>query len=591
MMKKLKLFATPLALAASLFCAATSFGQNPITPQIVAVGSSGIFAAAGIAAVSSDPITGASAPCGTNFWTGNTNVAAGVDGRSAGIPTEPGKIWIAWDNSTQPTIICAFLTVDSVVGQRLFFSQHQSPVTGGQVNGTLQLSSAAAGSAGGNLIPYITDTTSLPAVVQQSVNGQQFNIAFTDIRPEDAQYFNIRAQCSPADSNAQCLGYGPFPVGTAVQSSYSINTATGGQNSAQVVQYNINGEDPISDYYIPAFKTVAIGAEAVIHFVNTTDTSAGGFGSLNPTNVNSHVLAIVYSGFLGLTTDITGTTSVTGKPLHIMLREPTSGTMNTFEWQIARAKGVDLSQEFGIQYGTRANCTSFTASPNPATYATPVTSGSCTNPLYLLGPDGSFRARVIGTGEAISAVNSSNNPNSIGYAFWSFSNFKGKTGMKYLELDGIDPLGLATYTGAFPSCTGTANAGGLTCAAVPFTGLAQGNYRNFNILRATYYSNYTAPATGPSLTKFIQIAQDQAAKTIFDFLPVTYCANSSCSSLVNNLSIFKSHYVLPNQGISAADGTNGEAESGGDVLGSVFTIQSDIDYYNTSGSELTEFLQ
>ena len=590
-MKKSKLFATPLALAGALLFASTCFGQ--ITPQIVAVGSSGAFGAAGVAAVVADPITSAAAPCGTNFWTGNTNVASGLDGRSAGIPAEPGKLWVAWNgNGTagSTTIICAYLSVDSVVGQRLFFAQHQSPITGGQVNGVLQLSSSAVGAAGAGLISYVTDNATMTSFVQQSLNGQQFNVAFTDIRPEDAQYFNIRAQCSPADSGSQCLGYGPFPVGTAVESAYSINTATGLQNSAQVVQYNINGDDPISQYPIPAFTTYAVGAQAMMHVYNATDTTTGGFGSLLPTNVNSHVLALIYAGLLGSTVDLTGTTG-TGKGIHVMLREPTSGTMNTFEWQIPRAKGVDLSQENGVQYGTRANCTTFTSSPNPATYATPTTSGPCTNPLYLPGPSGSFRARTIGSGEEVNATNSANNPNALGYAFWSFANYGGKANLRYLKLDGVDPLSLASFTGAFPTCTGTANVGGLTCQAVPFTDLQHGNYRNWNVLRAVIYNTYTAPATGPSVQAFIQSAQDSAAKTVFDFLPVIYCANAACSSTVDNLPVFKSHYVLPNQGINAANGTHGEAESGGDDLGAIFTEQADVDYFNTTGAELVEYLQ
>ena len=590
-MKNLKLFAAPLTLAGALMFASTCFGQ--INPQIVAVGSSGAWGAAGVAAVTADPITSSAAPCGTNFWTGNTNVASGLDGRSSGIPAEPGKLWVAWNgNGTagSTTIICAYLSVDSVVGQRLFFSQHQSTVTGGQVNGILQLSSTAVGAAGAGLISYVTDNATMTSFVQQSLNGQQFNVAFTDIRPEDAQYFNIRAQCSPADAQSQCLGYGPFPVGTAIQSAYSINTATGLQNSAQVVQYNINGDDPISQYPIPAFTTLQVGAQAAVHFYNTTDTSATGFGGLLPTNVNSHVLALVYSGLLGSTTDVSGSKNVSGKGLHVMLREASSGTMNTVEWQINRAKGVDLSQENGVQYGTKANCSSFTASPNPATYATPVTSGPCTNPLYLPGPSGSFRARVIGTGEAINAVNSANNPNSIGYAFWSFANFGGKANVRYLKLDGVDPLSLASFSGAFPTCTGSANNGGLTCTAVPFTDIKFGNYRNWNILRATIYNTYKAPSVGPSVQAFIQSAQDSAEKTVFDFLPTTYCVGASCSSTVDNLPVFKSHYVLPNQGISAANGNVG-AESGGDVLGAIFTDQSDIDYINTTGTQLTEFLQ
>ncbi len=290
--------------------------------------------------------------------------------------------------------------------------------------------------------------------------------------------------------------------------------------------------------------------------------------------------------------DISGTKGVTGKGVHVVLREASSGTMNTVEWQINRAKGVDLSQENGIQFGTRTNCTTFTPSPATATYNTPTTSGPCTNPLFLPGPSGSFRVRAIGTGEEINAVNSANNPNSIGYAFWSFANFGGKTNVRYLKLDGIDPLSLASFNGAFPTCTGTANTGsGLTCTAVPFTDMKNGNYRNWNVLRATIYKSYHAPATGPSVQAFIQSAQDSAQKTVFDFLPTTYCANAACSSTVDNLPVFKSHYVLPNSGINPANGNNGEAEGGGDVLGAIFTDQADKDYFNSTGAELVEYLQ
>ena len=191
----------------------------------------------------------------------------------------------------------------------------------------------------------------------------------------------------------------------------------------------------------------------------------------------------------------------------------------------------------------------------------------------------------------MNATNSANNPNALGYAFWSFANYGGKANLRYLKLDGVDPLSLAAFTGAFPTCTGTANVGtGLSCQAVPFTDIQHGNYRNWNVLRATIYNTYTAPATGPSVQAFIQSAQDSAEKTVFHFLPTTYCANSACSSTVDNLPVFKSHYVLPNQGIPAANGNVG-AESGGDVLGAIFTDQSDLDYINSTGSQLIEYLQ
>jgi hypothetical protein len=634
-MMKCKPLAVAFCLAAALLVASTAFGQA-ITPQVVAVGSSGIFNTMAVAAVSADPITGAAAPCGTHIWTqagGNTTVAA-IDGRSAGIPPEPGKIWVAWDNSTTPTKICAFLTVDSIVGDRIFLGQHQSTVNGGESNGTLVLN---PGSAGGSCqVPLLQDDgatcstspitagNALPTAIQQSLNGQPFNVAFSDIRAEDAVFANSRAICTPANSATTCLGYGPYPIGTPFESSYSVTS--GLATPAQVIAYQISGfTDPVSQYVVPNTITTNVGAEPVTFIVNVSDTTdPGGFGTLFPSggNTQSHTMALVFSGLLGLTTDVSGTQGVTGKPMRVLLREATSGTYNTFEWQIPRAKGTDYAQETGLAFTAGDGKTDCSAEANqgpsepgyPGTWNTtgngsfdlpPSANLGCVDPLYIAGPNGSSRTRGIGTGEVVKAVNTNdpNVPNAIGYAFWNFSNFTSKPNLKYLTLDGNDPLGpvVGGYTGVFPACSGFANLGTLSCPQLSFASIKEGAYRNWNVMRAiTYCSPTTTPScTGNSLpvnflspnyvATLIKAAQDQAEVNINDIVPYQYCGNASCSTETKNLTVFRSHYFV--SGANEANGTHGEAEAGGDMLGAIFNVQSDIDYFNNTGSEILEFLQ
>lgn len=629
---KCKLFAAAMWLVPVLVIAPTCFGQTPITPSIVAVGSSGVFNSMAVAAATKDPITGAGAPCGSSTnpaWDGVAHVwtqgkgattVAGIDGRSNSIPAEPGNIWVVWAQTTtgQPLVVCAYLTVDSVVGDRLFFSQHENTVNGGQSNGTLLLN---PGSAGGNCqVPFLQDDgatcspsvtagTALPLVVLQSLAGYAFNVVFTDIRPEDAEFANVRAQCQPANAAVSCMGYGPFPVGAAVESSYSLTS--GVQTSAQVVEFaELTGsQDPISFYLIPAYETTAVGADPMMVFVNKTDTNAGGFGTLYASggNTQSHTLALVFSGLLGLTTDVSGTPGVTGEPLKVILREPTSGTYNAFEWQIPRAKGTDYSQELGLAFtsGAAGDCrTTWIASPSPTTYALPPAGNlGCVDPLYVAGPNGSSRTRGIGTGEDIKAVNANPgtpavNPDSIGYAFWGFGNFAGMANIKYLTVDGVDPLGPSGgYTGTFPTCTGYANLGSLSCPVLSFAGIKEGAYRSWNVIHAAFYTtlpnnvNYLSPAAVPGL---IQATQDQAASnTVDDFVPYVYCLSGSggnCTGgTTSGLPVFRSHYFV--SGANEANGTHGEAEAGGDMLGAIFNVQSDVDYFNATGTEIFEFLQ
>ncbi|MGA2418673.1 MAG: hypothetical protein ABSG69_01205 [Candidatus Acidiferrum sp.] len=662
-MNRLKICSALLALATIVLCAPASNGQ---AIPIVGVGSSASFPITAVAATVGDPIRGVTTPlCGARFWTGT---ASAIDARSSlttpSIPAESGSAWVAWDNDTTPTTICAYLSVDSIVGQRLFFGQGPS----GAGNATLSIPTSACTTAGANKVSYVWDTATagLPVAVWNALTGGNstasncsgstttnpvhFNVAFTDIRPEDAQFVGLnRVLCNDANSTSfyppddkSCLGYGPgiSAPGTAVLSSFS--TA-----SAQAVDYVYTGTDPISNVAVPASQVFVIGAEAVIPIVNTVDTSsAASFGTLtalsaNPrlTNVSSHTLAAVYSGQAILTRDVLGLASagLPAEAVHALQREPMSGTYTTFEFQVIRQRDAlnALSQETGVcgpSQGT--SCTGQATGSNtfsPSATAFPTVTGA--NPLSACAAGAcGLRTRVIGTGQMVSVANTASftSQSILGYAFWSIGSFGGKTNIKYLTLDGTDGLfpSYSTNNGNFPGqptgqgtsptpsapstgqCGGYFNGGGSTGITAfscngytlpTFDGIQSGNYRAWSLLRGQYYgSSVQSPSFSPlNITGFIQSAQDQAAPTlpaanrVPDILPVSYCANASCSSLVHPVQVFRSHYALPawNEGFPQNGVVAGQAEVGGDVAGSVFNTQIELDLNSIFSSSFLSYLQ
>ena len=378
-MKIWKICSGLLALAAIASVQAQSAQAQSI--PVVAVGSSALFPSAAIAAVSNDPVRGTATPlCGARFWTGG---ASANDARasltSPAIPSEPGNLWVAWDNDTTPTVICAYLSVDSIVGQRLFFGQG----TGVSGNATLIIpTSACTQATRGGKVGFVWETTpNLPVAVWNGLQGGNatladcsnsttsapvhFNVAFTDIRAEDAQFIgNQRVLCNDGNATASfppddksCMGYGPGVTspGTAVVSSYVA--PPGSNSSAQAVAYSFTGTDPISSVAIPASREVSVGAEPIVVFVNAAGAGATDFGGLitagKLTNVNSKTLSAMYTGQAFFTRDLVqGTTpgSLAQTFAHLLVREPMSGTYTTFEWQVIRQRdGFNAnSQETGI---------------------------------------------------------------------------------------------------------------------------------------------------------------------------------------------------------------------------------------------------
>src|ERR1700737_4226539 len=454
-MIKLKLFALALLLAIVLGVAGSSYAQ---APQIVAVGSSGAFTSMVASMTLPDATLGyASAVCGTRVWTySNATLIWAVDPRAAGIPNEPGNIAVVWDSDATPNNVCVYLSVDSIVGLRLLLGQSRAGGTAG--NGFLHVDPSVSGTPGGtvglagqNKVGFVTDTVNntcgptstgpcgLPPAVYALVNGAHFNLAFSDIRPDDGQYAYGRAACGPVDE-ISCFGYGPLNgIGTAILSSFNTN------NAANTVAFAVaGGSDQFSHLNVPSTKVINIGAYPVMFFYNALDTAAGGLGALLPKNVLSHTIGGFFSGQLGLNQDLMGVPTTPLKALDIIEREAMSGTFNTFEFQGVhdRDGNTAYSQETGVfvptNYGTGAACPFVV--PSSPTYLSPV--GNCSNPLSVPGL-ANRRFRAIGTGEMVSAVNNSpNGTNRLGYAFFSLGTFvasrAGNT--RYMTLDGVDPL-------------------------------------------------------------------------------------------------------------------------------------------------------
>ena len=646
-MKKLKLLVALLSMAMALVFVPASSAQSI---PIVAVGSSGFFGAAGLAAITNDPVRGSAPLCGKRFWTGS---AQAVDSRSSltspALPKEGGTLWVAWDNDAAPTIICAYLSIDSVVGQRVFFG------TGASGNGVLLIPSAACTTAGGNKVSFLWDTatTGLPSAVYNALQGTtgttcptatspiHFNVAFTDIRPEDAQFVsNTRTLCTDGNSSPffppddkSCLGYGPgvSTPGTAVVSSYSAKSAN---NAA----YAISGTDPISGLTIPTYQTGPLGEQAVLVFVNATNTAAGGFGDLianhGLTNVTSHTLSNLYTGQSFFTRDVLGGNTSLGLPgtlVHMLQREPQSGTYTTFEWQAIRQRDYNNanSQETGVLGPSQAGYNGFSGCPF-APSATAYPSVQCSNPLSvtIAGANG-LRTRVIGTGEMISVGNTASLPDSLGYAFWSLGNFGNKLNIRYLTVDGTDALfpSYGLHNGVFPG--GVASQGSAALLAAPaagqcggyfngdggatitsfscngyqlptFDGVQSGNYRLWNYVQVVYFgSSAQTPSFSPlNITGFVLSVQDQTAPaptaTLPDIFPTTYCGDATCSAgnQKHPVNVFRSHYAPPVWGIGAPNnGLTSGAENGGDVAGSVVSIQAEKDFFAILSNSFLNLIQ
>jgi len=511
MTKRTSSITAALALAVFSLAGMNTFAQ---TVQFNGAGSSAMFQTFALAAYSS-------ASCGTNIWT-KKGGASGIDSRRGDIPAQTGNIWIVWNSNK--TVVCAYLSVDSIVGNILFFAVPRA---------TLSIPSGEVGTNGDNLIPTLTDVP-LDQTVYNELNNVAFNAAMSDIRAEDA-LFGVNRALAPLDPNYNGLGYtGDGLVGTPIVSSQSSASAT-------PVAFALTGKDPISGGTVPAWTSTNVGANPIVVFVNTQDTSSGGFGNANFNNVDRFALTGMVNGTLTRTRDITNVPGLPSVGAHVFLREPLSGTYNTFEFNVPRSAEIGSTQELGVD---------------------PSQPGG--NPLNITYPSGGTRERVVGTGEMVKTVGATTD--SLGYSFWGTGNFaKVLTTTKYLSVDGIDPLNYSWYQshGNIPNCI-------IPCKGlIPFINILNGSYPIWTILRVT-----TATPVPTGVAKLITNS-NKTAISVPDYVPF------------KSVAVFRSHFDRPGEAHAASNGNAGEpAEAGGDEGGAVFPINADNDYFADTGLQL-----
>jgi hypothetical protein len=567
-------------ILAILVIAASAVSANAVTAleaDFFAAGSSAQFNTFALAAANSGL-------CGSNYWietTSGPNPATLVDPRSGLILPEAGNIWIVWNAAaaagTSGGIVCAYVSVDSVIGLRAYFASD-----------TISLPAAAVGTTGNGSVPYISGTsTALPANIQTYVNGAKINYGATDIRPEDGKFATLRA----------LTAYGAFITGrgfTGVGYQGSASTPWLGVpivSSVSSAQANpvdwafVPGDtDPVTGAAPRVYKELEVGAAPVLVVANVSNTSAGHLGdpNLNITNIPRFLLSKVLLGQVGHVRDLTSATDSysSDAALHVWIREPTSGTYNTIDFTVPNSNEIagDYAQATGRVTGQEAGIT-----PTNTTCAGHQTSSGCPsgdypsgNPLFLeytptIGsPNGSTRGRTIGTGEMISTVNS--NADSIGYAFWGFSSFSTSKApnLKYLTVDGADPLYSSINpnpggSGVLPQCPATP-------CILPFDNIKNGGYPIWSKYRGVY--DYSDPLN--LATNMVALAQSASTSTYSDFVPATA------------LYVFRSHFAqvvtTSGKGYSPNNGNiTGIPETGGDMGGAVLTVQSDQDFYADSG--------
>jgi hypothetical protein len=524
MTKKTTRMAAALSLASMMLIGVNCFA---VKPYFNGAGSSAAFNAFALAA---GPGVGGSI-CGGFIWT-KKNGAQGVDHRGTGL-LETGNVWIAWDNSTTPKKVCSYIAVDSIIGQQLFFAAPASTFH----------ALFPAGTTGDNLIPTLTDTA-IPAAVLAVLEGTTFNAAPTDIRPEDALFEEVRVLGALDPVHYNGLGYGPGPVGTPILSAFSTK-------SSVPAIYALSGLDPITGVAIPATKVVDVGTQVMVFIVNAQQGSgqnSGHFGdSTSFYNINRRDLTLALNGGYAHTSNLTSVPGQASVPLNILLREPLSGTYTTTEFNIPRNAETGSTQELGV---------------NPAQgQGTTCPGQPCGNPVNLSNGAGS-RRRVIGNGEMIAEIGTAATGDALGYAFWSVGNLGGQSpNIRYLEVDGVDPINASYLDGTLPSCTAPCP------GIVSFANVINGSYPVWSTLRLV--TSKTVPA---GVTALVAGAQNQVENTYPDFVPLA------------SMGVFRSHYKQ--SGIIPQNHTGGActlSESGGDVGGAVLTIQGDQEYCAATG--------
>jgi hypothetical protein len=524
------------------------------------------------------------------------NAANLVDNRgSVAIPLEPANSWIVWianqDGASCPTNtgstsigntaitdIWVGESVDSTVGNRAFLAQNTAanggsgvavetiPTAAGNLLGSGAKNTWPDNAADVSILPG--GATNIPVAVgtdQAGIKDVHVNAGMTDITPEDAYFATTRAM-GTYNANTTGLGYK-----NTTNVGLSILTSEGTGTKATPVKFALTGNDPITAQPVRSFSVFPIGAAPVIFVYNNagTDTvlnlTTGVTGTGLANVAGSYLAANLFDGTTNCEVSnpaLNGTSTNGAQGIHLFLREPLSGTMNTTEFNTFRTTGnTDDSQEKGVN-------------------------GAVTNPLSGLACGLGDRNRAIGTGEVVGGATTGviGTPHSLGYIFTGFTNLAkfdaGTAGepaadYNYLTVDGVDPFGFApgVYAGEanqeFPNCGGPCPAS-TYWSGPSYPNLRNGSYKVWSIYRWDVPSPDTDPY-GP--TALAQATEDNInnANAVADFVPFHTSDGS------DGLDVYRSHRTITGTGITASNGTattetpNGNTlgigEAGGDVGG------------------------
>jgi ABC-type phosphate transport system substrate-binding protein len=536
-----------LALALAMF-ATVSHANAQASIQLLGGGSSALFVELGQAA-----INGAGA--GACSWTqGKTSSILARDARTSPATDEQGAIWVVWTPGTGTCSapagtynIWSYMNLDSTIGNRCYFEVDSSGVPG-----CVQVMTIAANTAGANSLCYPSvstctsfgDTTGgIAANVISALNTQHFFVGGTDIRPEDAKYatYRLLQPCGanlarqPFDQILRAtygLGYGTSTtgVGTNIQSFYT--TA-----QFHVLDFNITGNDPINTTAaVPTYTVTTVGAQPII--VAVGPNSSSGTGVNLATDIPMYQLANFYNGALGRSNDFVGSTN--NLAVTTLVREPLSGTYNVFEYSAINNSQFHNSQD---DFNCNANTGAIVSNPMNLTSL----NGNPAN----AAPQYAFRRRVIGTGEMTAQLQAATDlDNRLGYFFWSAGNAAGKTNVKYLTVNGVDPLLNSYSNGTLPGSGGPADPG---LSAVTFKALNNGDYPIWSALRL--------------------ISRGATTTAVNNLVSALQSLNTTQHDMVTlaNLNVWHSHYALPAIGINnnvVANGTTINPATPGDLCNS-----------------------
>jgi len=580
--------------------------QAEVTVKVVVAGSSALWQSLALAAYNG----GTSIVSGggqTFHYTSSSNFNL-VDSRGA-TTTDSGQIWIVWDSASAGANVWAYISVDSVVGNRCYFAVPKCTVT---YPGSALPTPANAitvwsdGSA---------DTQPPSAVAALFANASQsVSVAATDIRPEDAVFAACRVN-SPlgagsaggsASDGLDGLGYSQAAATQAAGACFTYTSASQGAingighsilsgypkstKAANVLSFAISGKDPITGSTIPAYTVYAIGAAPIVFLTNRQNNLK------NLVNVSEQQLQQVFSG-ANCDGDAFG--SAFAGPINIFQREPISGTYNTVEATVMRYPTVYPNPVEGLSQETRVNAPANNYELNG--YSSACASGT------------GQRWRAIGTGEEVKSIYNSNSSSvfstsardGIGYAFFNYGNVNasGQTisdsaNYGYLKLDGVDPIwasygigkaidpGQPTGAGQLPSqadlpsaAVPTGCASSFPCpenliwgSGASYPNLRNGTYRAWSLLRLV-----ATGTAGTNASALVSAAEKSAVLTTPDYVPaaaqtITASENPFGYAITDKgLVLLRSHYQqYDGAGVligSAAVNEPTGSEKGGDMGG------------------------